>query len=328
MRLRRALRGAGMALLLATLPCPAQADDGFLTREQVIRLTQSWPGERFADGRPKVSDDLLDRMRDVTLEEAWATLRTAGFNHQYEDGWLSLFPGKVLVGRALTSQWLPGRPDVQTILEKQGVADERKGAMNAWPVDMLQKRDVYVSDHFGLKEDGPSIGDNVGNAIYARSGNGVVYDGAVRDINGLRELPGFVSFVRSYDPSHHFGAMATGARLNSTMVGINGPVRIGKATALPGDVVLGRDGGVLFIPPQLAEKVVRLSENTRLRDMFGHLRLREGKYTAGQIDAQWSEPIETDFYAWLRANQTRLPVKAEAVRQMIRDREAGIPFEG
>src|SRR3546814_14127770 len=92
-------------------------------------------------------------MREVTLEEAWATLRSAGFNHQYEDGWLSIFPGKVLVGRALTSQWLPGRPDIQAVLEKQGIADKRKGAMNAWPVDMLQRGDVYVSDHFGLQQE-------------------------------------------------------------------------------------------------------------------------------------------------------------------------------
>jgi regulator of RNase E activity RraA len=208
------------------------------------------------------------------------------------------------------------------------VADQRKGAMNAWPVDMLQKGDVYVSDHFGLKQDGPSIGDNVGNAIYAKTGNGIVYDGAVRDINGLKELPNFTSFVRSYDPSHHFGAMATGARLNSTMVGINGPIRIGKATAMPGDVVLGRDGGVLFIPPQLAERVVKLSENTRLRDMFGHMRLREGKYTAGQIDAAWTKPIEDDFFNWLGTTRTQLPVKPAAVKQIIRDHAAGIPFEG
>lgn len=324
----RVLRGAGLALILSTLPCPASAEDGFPAREQVIRMTPAWSGERFPDGRPKVPDDILDRMRDVTLEEAWATLRGAGFNHQYEDGWLAIFPDKVLVGRALTSQWLPGRPDIQAVLEQQGTAAGRKGAMNAWPVDMLQKRDVYVSDHFGLKEDGPSIGDNVGNAIYARSGNGVVYDGAVRDINGLRELPNFVSFVRSYDPSHHFGALATGARLNSTMVGINGPVRIGKATAMPGDVVLGRDGGVLFIPPQLAEKVVRLSENTRLRDLFGHARLREGKYTAGEIDARWTDAIEADFFRWLAANQNNLPVKPDVARRMLRDREAGIPFAG
>lgn len=319
---------AALAFTVTCVAAPALADDGFFTREQVVRYTSAWTGERFPDGRPKVGDDILERMRDVTLEEAWATLRSAGFNHQYEDGWMSIFPEKVLVGRALTSQWVPGRPDVQTILEKQGVADQRKGAMNAWPVDMLQKGDVYVSDHFGLKQDGPSIGDNVANAIYARSGNGIVYDGAVRDINGLKELPNFTSFVRSYDPSHHFGAMATGARLNSTMVGINGPIRIGKATVMPGDVVLGRDGGVLFIPPQLAEKVVRLSENTRLRDMFGHLRLREGKYTAGQIDTRWTEAIETDFFAWLRANQSRLPVKPAVVQQILRDRAAGIPYEG
>jgi regulator of RNase E activity RraA len=319
---------AALALAAALPMSPAAADDGFFTREQVVRYTPAWTGERFPDGRPKVADDILERMHDVTLEEAWATLRSAGFNHQYEDGWLSIFPDKVLVGRALTSQWLPGRPDIQTLLEKQGVADRRKGAMNAWPVDMLQKGDVYVSDHFGLKQDGPSIGDNVANAIYARSGNGIVYDGAVRDINGLKELPNFVSFVRSYDPSHHFGAMATGARLNSTMVGINGPIRIGKATVMPGDVVLGRDGGVLFIPPQLAEKVVRLSENTRLRDMFGHLRLREGTYTAGQIDAAWTEAIDADFFAWLRANQDKLPVKPAVVQQILRDHAAGIPFEG
>src|SRR3546814_15072413 len=102
-------------------------------------------------------------MREVTLEEAWATLRSAGFNHQYEDGWLSIFPGKVLVGRALTSQWLPGRPDIQAVMEKQGIADKRKGAMTAWPVDMPQRGDVYASDPFGLKKDGTPNGNHSGN---------------------------------------------------------------------------------------------------------------------------------------------------------------------
>ena len=120
-----------------------------------------------------------------------------------------------------------------------------------------------MCDHFGLKENGPSIGDNVGNAIYARSHNGIVYDGAVRDIRGLNELDDFVSFVRAYDPSHHFST--SGPRLNSTMIGINTPIRIGKATVMPGDVVLGRDGGVIFIPPQLAERVVQSSELTHLQ---------------------------------------------------------------
>jgi len=307
--------------LLAAAPIAAQSlSPGFMSREEVIHYSPDWTGERFPDGRPKVSDALLDRMRAVKLEEAWATLRSAGFNHQYEDGWLTLFPDKVLVGRALTAQWVPGRPDLQKVVEEDGRRMARKGAQNAWPVDMLRPRDVYVADHFGLKQDGPSIGDNVGNAIYARTGNGIVYDGAVRDIEGLKELTNFIAFVRSYDPSHHFGSLATGARLNSTMISINGPTHIGKATVMPGDVVLGRDGGVLFIPAQLAERVVQESEEVRLADLFGHQRLREKKYTAGEIDTAWTPAIEADFIGWLKANRTKLPVAPEGVDYVIRTR--------
>ena len=291
----------------------------FFTPEQVIKYTSYWHGERFPDGRPKVSDDILDRMKTVTLEEAWATLRTAGFEHQYEDGWYLIHPDQVLVGRALTSVWMPGRPDIEKEIEDQGKEDQRKGGTNAWPVDMLQPRDVYVSDHFGLKVDGPSIGDNVGNAIYARSGNGIVYNGAVRDINGLEELPNFTSFVRSYDPSHHFGMLATGIRQNSTMVSINGPTRIGQVLAMPGDVILGRNGGVIFIPPQLAEKVVEYSERTHLEDMFGHQRLKEKKYTAGQIDARWSPEIEADFHEWLKQNEESLPAPKSVIEQLLKN---------
>jgi regulator of RNase E activity RraA len=309
----------GVAFLILT-PF-ASGQEGFFTREDVIKYTPDWHGERFADGRPKVPDDILDRMKNVTLEEAWATLRSAGFNHQYEDGWYSIHPDRVLVGRALTAMWMPGRPDVQKVIEDQGKQDNREGATNAWPVDMLQPRDVYVADHFGLKVDGPSIGDNVGNAIYARSGNGIVYDGAIRDINGLNELPNFTSFVRSYDPSHHFGTLSSGPRLNSTMVGINGPTRIGHALVMPGDVILGRNGGVLFIPPQLAERVVKYSERTHLEDMFGHQRLREKKYTAGQIDAKWTPEIEQDFHQWLKEKEGRLPVPKSTVNEILNENQ-------
>jgi regulator of RNase E activity RraA len=302
------------------LSADAQAQEGFFTRDAVIKYTPEWKGERFPDGRPKVPDAILDRMKNVTLEEAWAVLRSAGYNHQYEDGWLVIHPNKVLLGRALTAEWMPGRPDVQRVLEEQGKLDHRIGGQNAWPVDMLQPRDVYVCDHFRLKQDGPSIGDNVGNAIYARSGNGIVYNGAVRDIEGLKELPNFVAFVRFYDPSHHFGSLASGPRLNSSMVGINCPTRIGYVMVMPGDVVLGKDGGVIFIPPQLAEQVVKYSEITRLRDMFGHQRLREKKYTAGQIDAKWSEPIERDFTGWLRANENNLPVAKARIEEILKER--------
>jgi regulator of RNase E activity RraA len=308
-----------IALLLAATSL-AEAQPGVLTKEQLIEYTPDWKGERFADGRPKVPDAILDRMKSVTLEEAWAVVTGAGFSHQFEDNWVSIHPGQVLVGRALTSQWLPGRPDILRVIEDKGRQQGRVGGTNAWPVDMLQPRDVYVSDHFGLKENGASVGDNVGSAIYAKSGNGIVYDGAIRDINGLREMENFTSFVRSYDPSHHIGNASAGARLNSTMIGINIPIRIGGAFVMPGDVVLGRDGGVIFIPPQLAEQVVRSSEITRLRDEFGHARLRAKVYTAGQIDGRWTDAIEADFTQWLRQNIDRLPVARAQIEEILKQR--------
>ena len=307
-------------VFVATATSLAAAQPGVLTREQLIEYTPDWKGERFADGRPKVSDAILDRMNRVTLEEAWAVVTGAGFSHQFDDNWMSIHPDKVLVGRALTSQWLPGRPDILRVIEAKGREQGRVGGTNAWPVDMLQSRDVYVSDHFGLKQDGASVGDNVASAIYARTGNGIVYDGAVRDINGLRQLENFTSFVRSYDPSHHIGNASAGARLNSTMIGINVPFRIGGAFVMPGDVVLGRDGGVIFIPPQLAERVVQSSELTRLRDEFGHERLRARVYTAGQIDGRWTEAIEADFTAWLRQNIDRLPVARPQIEEILKQR--------
>jgi regulator of RNase E activity RraA len=313
----------GVAMLAFTPFLRAQQE--FFTAQDVIKYTPDWKGERFPDGRPKVPDVILDRMKNVTLEEAWAVLQSAGFNHEYEDGWLSIHPDQVLVGRALTAVWMPGRPDIQKVIEADGAKAGRQGAMNAWPVDMLQPRDVYVADHFGLKVDGPSIGDNVGNAIYARSGNGIVYDGAVRDINGLDELKNFTSFVRYYDPSHHYGSLSSGARLNSTMVSINGPTRIGHALVMPGDVVLGRNGGVIFIPAQLAERVVESSERTRLRDTFGHQRLEEKKYTAGQIDARWSPAIEADYRGWLKENENKLTVPASEIEKILQEAPPGPP---
>ncbi|MEZ5397421.1 MAG: RraA family protein, partial [Bryobacterales bacterium] len=168
-----------LSLLILTFLLTASqafAQPGIFTKEDLIQYTPEWAGERFPDGRPKVSDGILERMKAVTLEEAWAVLRNEGFNWQYEDGWMSIHPDKVLVGRALTAQWLPGRPDIHKVIEEVGKKDGRIGGQNAWPVDMLQQGDVYVCDHFGLKKNGASIGDNVANAIYANSGNGIVYD--------------------------------------------------------------------------------------------------------------------------------------------------------
>jgi len=286
-----------------------------VSKDELIALTYLWKGERFADGRPKVPDDILRRMKSVSVEEAWAVLKNAGYGYQVAEDWQVINPDSVLVGRAVTATFMPARPDVWGIIDSVGKKAGKKG-QNTWAVDLLVKGDVYVADQFGAHRNGPTIGDNVGNAIYAKTGNGIVYDGALRDVEGLKEIGGFTSYYTSYDPSYHNPP----GDLNTMIVGINHPTRIRTVTVMPGDVVLGKLGVVIFIPPHLAEKVVTTSEIVRLRDMFGHQRLREGKYTAGQIDNRWTDEIEKDFSKWLNDHINELPVGKEQIQQYLKDR--------
>jgi regulator of RNase E activity RraA len=289
-----------------------------ISKNDLLMLTPNWEGERFEDGRPKVPDEIMNRMKFVTLEEAWSVLKGENYTNQYEEDWITINPDSVLVGRALTATFMPGRPDVQRVINQQGQIDGRIKSQNSWPIDMLVPGDVYVVDQFRAHIDGPTIGDNLGNSIFAKSGNGIVYNGALRDVNGLKEIGSFTSFYRSYHPSHHLNN--PDGRLNTTLVGINTPTCIGKVMVLPGDVILGRDGGVMVIPPHLAEKVVKISEVIRLRDMFGHQRLREQRYTAGQIDSRWSDDIERDFSQWLNHHIDELPVPKEQIQELLKTR--------
>ena len=283
-----------------------------MSPEELIEYTPEWEGERFANGRPKVPDDILERMRNVSITQAWGVIGGPGYNWQYEDGWVCTHPGQVLVGRALTAMYMPRRPVMRRVMEEKG---ERAGCIGdqiSWPIDMLVPGDVYVADVFGKIDQGAVIGDNLATAIYANSGNGVVHDASVRDIDGIQELPDFTSFVRGFHP--------TFASPTIMLTGVNCPIRIGGATVMPGDVVLGRDDGVVFIPPHLAEQVVKTSELISLRDRFGKQRLAEGKYTPGQIDTRWSDPIEEDFSRWLESHIDELPVPRAAIQELLKER--------
>ncbi len=302
-------------LLLSIVFTPSFAQTVQISKAQLVALTPEWKGERFADGRPRVPDDIIKRMKNVSVEEAWAVMKNAGYGYQVAEGWQVINPDSVLVGRAVTATFMPARPDVWKAIDSAGKKQGKRG-QNTWAVDLLVKGDVYVADQFGAHRNGPTIGDNVGNAIYAKSGNGIVYDGALRDVEGLKEIGGFTSYYTSYDPSYHNPP----GDLNTMIVGINQPTRIRTVTVMPGDVVLGKLGVVVFIPPHLAEKVVKTSEVVRLRDMFGHQRLREGTYTAGQIDARWSDEIERDFSKWLNDHINELPVPKAQVQEYLKER--------
>lgn len=281
------------------------------TPDQIKAMTPEWTGERSADGRPRVSDALLQRLRNVGIEDAWVLLRNKGYQNQFEGDWMVIHPDSVMTGRAVTAQYYPARPDLDKLIRDKGKAEGRIGNTNSWPIDALKNGDIYVADGFGKVVDGTLIGDNLGNAIYAHSHRGVVFYGSVRDMEGLEEIDGFNGWVKGYDPSYIQQMM---------LGGINVPVRIGRALVLPGDVVLAKKGGVLFIPAHLVDYVVLNSEFIALRDEFGHLRLRQGKYTPGQIDAQWSDEIKKDFLHWLDENPGKVPMSRAELDQIMKDR--------
>ena len=266
----------------------------FNSPERVSALTSAYAAARLPDGRPNVPDDILRRMREVTNDEAWGVVeRGHNYHFQFEGGWYNLHPDRVLVGRAVTVRMVPYRPDFHEVVQAEGERDGRSGGQNTWVIDTLRPGDVLVVDLFGKIEDGTFIGDNLGTAIAARAGTGLVVHGGIRDYERVRQLENFNVYCRGVHPS---------AILDVTLAEVNGPLRIGNATVMPGDVVLGTREGVSFIPAHLAEEVVIRSEDVRQRDVFGKSRIADGIYTSGQIDVStWHDDIEADYQAWVSA---------------------------
>lgn len=281
------------ALLIAI---PSRAQLGMFSKEQRINLTREWNGDRFPDGRPKVPDSILDQMKTVDAEEAWAVLKRHGYNNQYEGGWKVINDGSErMVGRVFTAVFMPKRPDVDAVINEQGKKEGGIGNQNSWPIDMLSPGDVLVVDLFGKINDGTYAGDNLSTAIFAHSHNGLVVNGAVRDQTGIERITGFRVYVRDVHPS---------ALQDVTLMGINVPVRIGNATVMPGDVVVSDKEGLTFVPPQLCKRVIEVATLIHYEDEWGHMMLREGKFKPGEIDNGWPQPIIDQFNKWLEQKGT------------------------
>jgi regulator of RNase E activity RraA len=206
---------------------------------------------------------------------------------------------------------LPKRPDFDNLIREKGKTEKRVGNFNSWPIDVLRPGDIYVADSYGKIVDGTLIGDNLGNSIFAKSKTGVIFYGSVRDTEGLEQIAGFNAWIKGYDPSYIQEMM---------LGGINVPIRIGRVTVLPGDAILAKKGGIVFIPAHLVEYVVLNAEFIALRDQYGHQRLREGKYTPGQIDQQWTDEIKKDFLGWLDQNPGKLPMSRAELDAFMKDR--------
>lgn len=254
----------------------------FSNREDIIALTPRWKGERFPDGRPKVADKYLEKMRTMTLEELWKPIFLKGYESQFE-GDLRLMGGddKPLVGRAVTCTFVPTRPDLYDTMKAVGDSEGRAGNFNQWVIDSLVEGDVVVADMYDKIYKGTFIGGNLTTAIKTRTKNGgAVIWGGIRDVQQMREIDGIKVYYRGIDP--------TPIR-DFVMKDFNYVTRIGKATVLPGDIVYGGGGGVLFVPSHLVAEVVDGAVKTHVKDDFGFEMIRRGKFTTAQIDkAVWT----------------------------------------
>lgn len=283
------LNCATLLLLLGVIFFKSSLSAQTTSKEELIYLTSEWKGERFADGRPKISDSLLQRAKLIMIDDAWTVLRNEGYLNQFEGGWKTV-NDTLMTGRALTAMYMPSRPDVEKNIKERGAKQGRKGNTNSWPIDILTKGDLYVADAFGKIGGGPIMGATLANSIYSKSGNGVVFDGAARDLQEIKNIKGFNAFVRDFHPSF---------TEQMVLMGLNTPIRIGNVMVLPGDLVIATREGVLFVPAHMAEQVVSTSEFVIRKDQFGFEMVRNGKYSTGEIDSQWNDEIKSEFLKWL-----------------------------
>jgi 4-hydroxy-4-methyl-2-oxoglutarate aldolase len=280
-----------------------------MTKEQMMFYTSDWKGDRFPDGRPKVPDDLLKRALDVSIEDVWDYLRGHGYRNQFEGDWQALHIEKPFAGRALTAQYMPLRADMEKAIAAEGKAEGRISFNNSWPINELQIGDVYVADGMGKNIDGTLIGSNLGNGIAAHTHTGFVFYGGIRDQEENREIPNFNGFYKGYDPSF---------LLQMTLTAINAPVRIGRAVVLPGDLVLAKTDGVIFIPAIMAEGAVSHAEFTNLMDAYNFELNKEGKNGA-EFEGGWTPAKFQGLAKWIDAHPEMLKMPRSEFDQLLAD---------
>lgn len=287
---------------------PAAFGQVKMTRDQMLFYTSEWKGDRFPDGRPRLPDSLLKRALAMTIEDVWEYLRGHGYRNQFETGWQALHIDKPFAGRALTAQYMPTRPDMTRAILAEGKAEGRVSGTNSWPINELQIGDVYVADGYGKIIEGTLIGSNLGNAVAAHTHTGFVFDAGIRDQEENREIPDFNGFYRGYNPS---------AWADMQLTAINAPIRIGRAVVLPGDLVLAKPEGVLFIPAILAEDAISSAEFTALTDEYNFERNREGKNGA-QFEGGWNAEKYDAFAKWIDAHPEKLKMPHSEFDELLK----------
>ena len=279
-------------LLLAALPLAGQVFT--FTKEQMIEYTAKNPYGRFEDGRPMIPDDVIEKAKGLSVEEIWSILPGEKFGYQYEGGFQILHPGTKLLGRAVTAQFMPIRPDVTAVSEK-GKPDV---PAHQRVIDTLREGDVLVADLFGKIDGGTITGDNLAAAVWSATKRGMVVDGGIRDLEGIYPMPIQVYF-RGAHPSAIRDVMLTGYNI---------PVRIGQATVVPGDLVFGDRTGVYFVPPHLLQKILDRAEVTHIHDEWTKDKFMTGKYKSSDLYGSPRIPaLKKEYEEYLEKKLGRKP---------------------
>jgi len=289
--MRNSARIQATIIIGFVLSVPLIAQVFTFTREQMLQYTVKNPFDRFEDGRPKVPDHLLEKVKGLSSEEVWGALPRTNFPNQFEGNWRLLHPGRKLVGRAVTAQYMPLRPDVADVSEAAAKAKGLAPNSNQRVIDMLQPGDVLVVDLFGKIEQGTFVGDNLATAVYAVTKTGFVIDGAIRELEGIYPIE-MAAYFRGVHPSPIGNVMLTG---------VNIPIRIGNATVMPGDVVFGDREGIYFIPPQFVEDIVAKAETTHIHDEWTKAKLLTGKYKSSDVYPSPKDPeLKKEYEEYLK----------------------------
>jgi len=283
-----------LAFLSLALLLPSFANAQLMTfsRQDLIDYTSLNPFDRFPDGRPKVPEAFLARARELSSEDIWATMQEKGYNNQYADGFVVLHPGKTLVGRVFTVQFMPVRKDLETVAEQKAKEKGIPRLTNQTAIDMLQPGDVLVVDMFGKKVDGTIVGDNLFYYVMtATDKGGLIVDGSIRDLDGIAEID-MPAYFRAADPTPIGNVMLTG---------INIPIRIGGVTVMPGDLAVGDREGIYFIPPQFVKEVLDRADEIHIHDEWTKKKFAEGKYKSSEIYSSPKDPkLKQEYQEYLK----------------------------
>jgi len=300
--MRAALLCAPLMLVFAAPPA-SYAQLVTFSKQDLIDYTAQNPFDRLPDGRPKVPDDMIERARGLSAEEVWAVLQQKGFNNQYADGFQVLHPGKTLVGRAFTVQFMPLRSDVDDVAKSKAKALGMARLTNQTAIDLLQPGDVLVVDMFGKKVNGTIVGDNLFYYVMkATKSGGLVVDGSVRDLDGLSEID-MPAYFRSADPTPIGNVMLTG---------INIPIRIGGVTVMPGDLVVGDREGVYFVPPQAVKDLLDRADEIHIHDEWTKKKFDEGKYKSSEIYSTPTDPkLQQEYQEYLKKRLQEIEKKQQ-----------------